>query len=389
MKILFLNSHPIQYKVPLYQEAAKHLDIEVIYCSDESVKGKVDKEFGVKVKWDIPLLDGYKSFFIRNYSPKASIHNGFWGLVNPGVIKVLWRRNSGILVVHGWGYFTNVISIIFGKLLGHKVCIRAETPLHQELMKNKYITILKHWYLRILFLFVDKFLYIGSQNKDFYRYLKVSENDLLFTPYAVDNKRFQTSAESISKKEARAYLKLDHDKLVVLYSGKYINKKRPLDLLKAFYELNNGNSVLIMMGEGELRPEMELFIKEHQLERKVLLTGFINQTEIMYYYKSADVFVMCSGLGETWGLSVNEAMNFSLPIIVSETTGCSYDLVQQGNNGNGYVFETGNISHLTDCLRQVLEDGERRTYMGKRSLEIISHYSNIAIISSLLELSKN
>lgn len=57
-KIIFLLSHPIQYLSPLFQLMAKdnEIDLIVLYCSDENVKGHIDKGFGVKVKWDIALF---------------------------------------------------------------------------------------------------------------------------------------------------------------------------------------------------------------------------------------------------------------------------------------------------------------------------------------------
>jgi hypothetical protein len=47
------------------------------YCSDESIRGGHDKQFGVDVKWDIPLLEGYEAHFFKNYSWKPSHANGF------------------------------------------------------------------------------------------------------------------------------------------------------------------------------------------------------------------------------------------------------------------------------------------------------------------------
>ena len=60
-KIAFLISHPIQYFSPLFKEMAKHkeIDLTVYYCSDESVRGMKDVGFGINLKWDIPLLEGY------------------------------------------------------------------------------------------------------------------------------------------------------------------------------------------------------------------------------------------------------------------------------------------------------------------------------------------
>jgi hypothetical protein len=73
-KIIIINSHPIQYFAPLYKKMTEEgLDVEVWYCSDESIRGENDKGFGTTVKWDIPLLDGYRYRFFKNHSNKPSI----------------------------------------------------------------------------------------------------------------------------------------------------------------------------------------------------------------------------------------------------------------------------------------------------------------------------
>lgn len=384
--VVFLNSHPIQYFAPLYQQInADGIALTVLYCSDESIKGKLDKGFGKEVKWDIPLLDGYNSIFIKNNSWKPSIHKGFFGLMNFAVIKLLYKQPRSVVIVHGWAYSTNIMAIVFGKIFGHTICLRTETPLNQERQKNKIITFAKHIYLRSLFLFIDKFLYIGKQNKLFYQALGVKKDNLIFTPYAVDNKRFRNIFESISSQSAREKLKLPTEKKIILYSGKYIYKKRPLDLLKAFQQLHDDNALLVMTGDGELRQEMEGYIKQNNLEGKVVLTGFINQSEIPLYYRSADVFVMCSGLGETWGLSINEAMNFGLPVIVSDTCGSAYDLIV--DKVNGAVFETGNIGQLALLLSEYLHlSVVRRSEASAASLEKIDEYGYEQIIDSIKQL---
>ncbi|MBW4890093.1 glycosyltransferase family 4 protein [Mucilaginibacter sp. HMF5004] len=382
--VIFLNSHPIQYFAPLYQHISANtdIDLEVVYCSDESLKGKMDKGFGTNVQWDIPLMDGYKSVFIKNRSFKPSIHSGFFGLFNPGIISYLRKKPKSILVIHGWAYATHIMAIIAGKLTGHTVCIRAETPQNQELLKNKYITFLKHLYLRFIFMFADKFLYVGKQNKLFYKALGKKETNLVFTPYSVDNKRFRSIFEETLKNVAREKLNLPAATNIILYSGKYITKKNPLDILKAFSLMDNENATLVMVGDGELRPQMETFITGHRLNDKVVLTGFINQSLIPLYYRAADVFVMCSGLGETWGLSVNEAMNFGLPVIVSDTCGSSYDLVK--NEVNGRVFETGNIEQLQKAMEDFVSkpDADRVT-ISQNSLAIIDQYSYVQIAEGL------
>ena len=104
----------------------------------------------------------------------------------------------------------------------------------------------------------------------------------------------------------------------------------------------------------------------------MILTGFINQSEIPLYYRAADVFVMCSGVGETWGLSVNEAMNFGIPVLVSDTCGSAFDLVDEGSNGA--VFKTGDIAALSLLLKQYLN----KTAAEKEAIEATNSIKKVA-----------
>lgn len=123
---------------------------------------------------------------------------------------------------------------------------------------------------------------------------------------------------------------------------------------------------------------MEEFIATHSL-RNVLLTGFVNQSQISEYYAISDVFVMCSTSGETWGLSANEAMNFDLPVILSDLTGSATDVVLNGVNG--YTFKTGNTQELATRLTQVLK--EHQLTWSTSSLSIISKFSYDTIIEHM------
>jgi len=316
--------------------------------------GHIDREFQSSVEWDVPLLEGYRWKFFRNYSLKPSLYNGFFGLFNPGMIRSLFREPKSVVVVHGWAYITNVLVIIFARLAGHRVCLRAETPLNQELLNGKgKLFVRKLFFKGLLFKFINKFLFIGQQNKAFYRYLGVPDEKLVFVPYAVDNERFQHAAHRLlpQKKDIRNQLGFSLSAKVILFAAKYIEKKRPLDLLSAYHAISVKDKCLVMVGDGPLRNEMEQFIKTNDVEN-VILTGFINQSEIEKYYALSDVFVLCSGEGETWGLSANEAMNFNLPVVVSDMAGCSSDLVI--SEKNGFIFSTGDINTLSNSLTKAV-----------------------------------
>jgi len=89
-----------------------------------------------------------------------------------------------------------------------------------------------------------------------------------------------------------------------------------------------------------------------------------------------------SGLGESWGLSVNEAMCFKLPIIVSDMVGCGPDLVK--NNLNGFIFPVGDIQRLTDCLGDLIKNPQKRKAFGEKSFEIVKEYNFEKDIAGIL-----
>ena len=384
-RIAYFLSHPIQYFSPLLKEMAKEFDLHVYYFSDAGMNAlNVDKGFDRTIQWDIPLLEGYEYHFLKNFSKRKSVNNHFFDVLNPGIFKILWKEKSSVIMVNGWNYNSTLLAVFFGRIFGKKIWLRAENPLNQEINKNSGVLFLKKVFLKyILFkFFVSKALYIGNENKFFFEFYGMPVSKLIYTPYAVDNNYF--SEQYYQLKNNLQYLKqklnLPENKKVILYTGKYISKKNPLDAIRAFHLLNNNNYALVMVGEGPLRKEMENYIAENNLQH-VYLTGFINQTSIPMYYTIADVFVMCSGIGETWGLSVNEAMNFERPVIVSKICGCCADLVKHGENG--FAFEEGNVTELAGYIEKVLQNDEFRISAGKKSAQIISEYSISQIVNNM------
>nr|MBP6687992.1 glycosyltransferase family 4 protein [Lacibacter sp.] len=125
-------------------------------------------------------------------------------------------------------------------------------------------------------------------------------------------------------------------------------KKAPELLIDAFSSLQLKHVRLLVVGNGLLEKELKL---KAAGDARILFIDFQNQQQMPVVYRLGDVFVLPSnGPGETWGLSVNEAMACGKPVIVSDKCGCAADLVK----GNGFVFESGNREALTQLLNQVI-----------------------------------
>ncbi len=389
-KLAIITSHTIQYQTPLFKKIAASGDVQlkVYLCWDFGMKESYDAQFRRKISWDIPLLDGFNWELLKNISPAPS-SSYWWGEINPGIIGALKKGRYDGLLIYGWNFATNWLAFITAIICDIPFFIHGENPLRQELEKSPEKIFLKKKILGWLFHKASGIFYIGEENKKFYKFYGVPEEKLFFVPYAVDNERLTEEAKRLRPKrdKLKAELGIPKENITTLFVGKLMAKKRPMDLLKAYKILNTKykiqNTSLVFVGDGELRKELETYVKENNVQN-VYFAGFKNQTELPNYYSLADIFVLPSGAGETWGLVVNEAMCFNLPVIISDVVGCGPDLVEQGKNG--YIFPLGDVGKLAQYLEDLIKDDKKRSSFGKKSFEIIQEYSHEKDIESILSV---
>jgi glycosyltransferase involved in cell wall biosynthesis len=152
--------------------------------------------------------------------------------------------------------------------------------------------------------------------------------------------------------------------------GRLSPEKGLLSLIRAVHELQQtatGKRLrLWFAGIGPEEQALDREIKRKGVRAEFL--GFLEGPKLMQAYASADIFVLPS-VSEPWGLVVNEAMQFGLPVIVSDRVGCGPVLVQHGVNG--YVVPAGDVGALALALRQMADDPVLRESMGHKSRQII------------------
>ncbi len=372
-KLLALLSHPIQYQAPFFKEISKcpEIDLKVLFYSSWGQDDYKDEGFEKVLKWDIPVLEGYKSEFLSNISPFPDVST-FWGMINPGIIKKIKDEKCDAIWIHGWNSFTNWLGMFTAFSYNVPVLLRAESNLLDEPVFPKKI--LKQIGLKSLFKKVSGFLSIGSYNSRFYKYYGVSKEKIFNVPYCVNNDFFISKAKELlpRKSELKKKIGLPADLPVILFSGKLIDAKCPMDLLKAYTKVfAKYKCALVYVGDGKLRKMLEEYARENNLEF-VYFMGFRNQTELPEFYAMSDIFVLPSS-SEPWGLVVNEAMCFGLPVIVSDKVGAGGDLVKEGVNG--FIYPSCDVSMLTEKLNVLLSDRAFIQKMGKVSREIISKWS--------------
>ncbi len=386
-RLAILLSHPIHYLIDFYKELQRDSEIEVMvyFCSDFGIKAGYDETFGKEVKWyGDSVLDGLPHKFLKNYSPKKIV-GGFFSVINPGIIGELNHDQFDAILIHSYAQFTSWLAWYAATKNGLPILFRGESCLLNKKLPLKGT---RAWLTRLFFNKVYAFLTIGSLNAKYYKATGASEYKLVPAPYVVKARPKDNSGKIADQKKA---LGIKENEVIILSIGKLIPRKGPMDLLRAFELLCKSSvkcqmsnvqtkAVLLFVGDGPEREKIENYAKEKNL--LIICAGFKRPEELPLYYSTADIFALPSYF-ETWGLVINEAMSYGLPIVTSDMTGAAYDLVNE--NKNGYIHKTGDITTLSRHLQTLVKDNELRKKLGEASAQIISHWSYAECRAGFLE----
>jgi glycosyltransferase involved in cell wall biosynthesis len=363
-RVLTVASHPVPYAVVVYRELSCHpqIDFQVAYCSLRGQEADRDPEFGVKVQWDVPLLDGYQWTHVPN---RGSGKETFWGLYNPGLWKLIRNGRFDALNCH-LSYLSASFWIAFfaARLSGTAFLFGTDAT---SLAPRDSA----HWKVRVkrflwprLFGLADQVTVPSSAGGELMRSLGIPQERISLTHFVIDNDWWMEQAARANRSAVRASWGISDQEVVVLFSAKLQSWKRPLDLLRAFAGAAVPNSVLVFAGEGPQRGEIEREAAALGIASRVRLLGFVNQSQLPSIYSSADLFVLPSSY-DPCPVVVCEAMVCGLPALISDEIRGRFDLVQPGVTGG--VFPCGDVAALAGDLQRLLSDREALAVLARNA----------------------
>jgi glycosyltransferase involved in cell wall biosynthesis len=162
-----------------------------------------------------------------------------------------------------------------------------------------------------------------------------------------------------------------------LYVGQLISRKGIQYLLNACQLLKQKSDqpfTVLLVGDGEQRPELEAFVQANGLADQVKFIGQVEYAKLGYYFTHSDVFVFPT-LEDIWGMVVLEAMAFSKPVLCSCWATAS-EMVFEGENG--YRFDPFKSEELAEIMYAFLVDPTAIARMGQKSQEILALHTPIA-----------
>ncbi|MFN9661102.1 MAG: glycosyltransferase family 4 protein [Cyanobacteriota bacterium] len=336
-RLAVLLTHPVQYFKPVFTGLAADAAIEsrVFFGCDHGTTRSLDPDFGVAFAWDSAPTEGFPHTFLSR-EPLESLSRARSGLAlarRASRLIMAWRPDAVLIFSYSPLFLT--ASSVFLARRGSRLWLRAETS-DSALERSAWKERLRSLALRRFYRQFDHVFPIGSHSEAHYERLGVAAVRRSTALYAVDREFFerQVGVWQPRRQALRAELGLPPEALVLLFVGKISPVKDPLLIPAALERIRQEPASadlwqrlhLVVVGDGLLRPALEAAL-QGALPGRHHAMGFQNQRELGRFYALADVLLLPSREGETWGLVVNEALQFGCGVICSDRVGSAADLV--------------------------------------------------------------
>jgi glycosyltransferase involved in cell wall biosynthesis len=354
-RLAIIVSHPIQYYAPLFAFLSKSITLKVFYAFQPNPQQQGKDGFGKAFQWDLDLLKGYKYEFLNNVAKDPS-SSSFGGCDTPDIGDQIQKYGASHVICFGWHLKMYRQALAHCKEAKLPVAVRGDSQIDPN--QVWYKRLLKQLYYPFFLSRFDYFLSVGERNKSYLKKYGVPEDKIFLSPHAVD----QDFWKVVSDERSRGFK--------FIWVAKFIDKKRPKDVILAFKKLLKdhpeyiNNIELNMVGTGELLEQCKALgtgIEE------LRFSGFKNQKELRDEYARSNCLLLSSDYRETWGLVVNEAFSCGLPAIVSDACGCAADLIE---GKCGLVYKMGNVDQLSSAMYRILQEQSDQETLRERALSI-------------------
>jgi 1,2-diacylglycerol 3-alpha-glucosyltransferase len=298
------------------------------------------------------------------------------------VRETLDRLAPRVLAVPGWSHPAALGSLAWCLRNSRSALLMSESAAHDEPRQ-----FWREWIKRRVVRSFAAALVGGAPQAAYVRALGMAEGAIFQGYDAVDNTYFAEQAANVRNMAEAKRARLALPERYFLASARFVPKKNLLRLLEAYagYRRRAGADAchLVLLGDGELRGDIERRSALPDLAGAVILPGFRQYDELPAYYGLARAFVHASTT-EQWGLVVNEAMAAGLPVLVSDRCGCAPDLVEVGVNG--FTFDPCDVEELAGLMQRVaaMSDGQRDA-MGRAGQRIIADWGPERFADGLMQ----
>jgi glycosyltransferase involved in cell wall biosynthesis len=378
-RLAVILSHPVQHFSPWFRALTEdgRLRLRVLYMHSQGLHQYRDSDFGACFAWDIPLDEGYDHVFLRLMgNPTTSWFD------NPNTADALDEFEPDVVLVFGYAQAACWRSLRWARKHGRPILLYSDSDAKQRPARWKQLfkkLIVGRFYSRL-----SGALYVGASNREYHERFGAPVDRLYPSVLPIDLRRFVEAADARDalRNQVREQYGIPPDAFVVGFIGKFVEHKRPLDLIYALDLLRECDVWALFVGDGPLRPKLQNAVEDLALGRAVL-TGFINQSKVPEYLTACDVVAVPSSR-DAHPLVVTEAAAVGVPVIVSDAIGCVSDDDSAQPGRNAVVYPCGDVPSLAQAVADLYESPELHGEMSRAAQEIAATQSIDIAVESLV-----
>jgi 1,2-diacylglycerol 3-alpha-glucosyltransferase len=363
-RLVILTEIISPYRIPLFNELAKHpdIDLHVVFLAETDLELRQWQVYKEEIQFPYNVLSSWR----KRIGPYNI-------LLNRGVGRALKSASPEVILCGGYNYVASWQALSWARTHRTPFLLWSESNLQDMRPGYSLVEFLKNQFIRRC----AGFIVPGHSARQYLQSHKIKDDRIFTAPNAVDNALFASAATEARQHEAEFREQLALPDRYILFVGRLVKEKGIFDLLAAYAKLDpqlRRDVGLVFVGDGASRAELQQRA-ESISPGIIMFPGFTQREQLGVYYSLAEMLVLPT-YTDTWGLVVNEAMACGLPVILSNAAGCAADLVK--DQWTGLLVPPGDIQALTGAIERLLADRRECARMGVNSLEHISHYSPAA-----------
>jgi len=278
------------------------------------------------------------------------------------LVKVFRDLDARVVLFSNYSYFPFFASAIVNKLRRNCVNVIISDSTYFDRKRNFIFERLK----KLVLAPYELGLCAGERSENYLMSLGLKKKNIFMPCDVVDNAAISEMIDNTDR-TAKYYLCI----------ARLIEEKnlfRLVDAYELLIQLLEGRDAkkLVICGDGPLHDELAAYISSKKLESKILLKGFVSQSEMYNQYYPEALCTVLPSVSETWGLVVNESFATGTPAIVSERAGCSPDLIIEDRTG--YVVDPLSTKSISLALKRM--DDKSKVELDLMRSECVTHISN-------------
>ncbi|MFE3890702.1 glycosyltransferase family 4 protein [Priestia sp. YIM B13446] len=347
MKVLFTTNIPSPYRVDFFNELGRYCDLTVLFES------KIDKSRDRN--WIADKFSNFKAIFMKG------IKIGEADAFCPEIIKFLSLKKFDVIVIGAYHTPSGMLAIQYMKIKNIPFILNTDGGIKKEdsgikhKVKENFISAASGWLStgRVTSDYLENY---GAKKDKIYVYpfTSIKKVDILEKPLSLDGKI-----------KIREKLNIREDKMI-LSVGQFVHRKGFDVLLKAGNKIDRNVGIYIVGG----KPTAEYIKMQKDMNlTNVHFIDFMQKDELSNYFKAADLFVLPTR-EDIWGLVINEAMAYGLPVITTKKCVAGIEMVE---DYTGNLVEVDDANSLAEEIEKVLND--KKVTNPEKCIEIAKQYS--------------